>query len=86
MTRTRGSLAYEPGPESIQVGDDVEFTLLTNEVVNWLAGGAVLVEYGSTVDISLVGSISYIPTGLGSRQAAMKSFRSWSSHVPRRAQ
>ncbi len=40
-------------------------------------GGAVLVEYGSTVDISLVGSISYVPTGLGSRQAAMKSFRSW---------
>ena len=28
-------------------------------------GGAVLVEYGSTVDISLVGSISYVPTGLG---------------------
>ena len=30
-------------------------------------GGPVLIEYGSSVDISLVGSISYIPTAFGFR-------------------
>ena len=38
------------------------------------------------VDISLVGSISYIPPAFGFSLAAKKSLRSWSSHVPRRAQ
>ena len=36
------------------------------------------------VGISLVGSISYIPTVFGFSLAAMKPSRSWSSHLPRR--